>query len=97
MLCYSYEQYEEMENERFNGRVTVEDSIREWVYIVGQDSPDTEWFATDYDTWERNPYYTGKPGPHPEDYHYEENEGNVNNIDTSANYVSAEWVDDIPF
>ena len=22
----------------------------------------------DFDTWERNPYYQGEPGPHPEDF-----------------------------
>jgi hypothetical protein len=29
-----------------------------------------EYILTDRDVWHKNPYYTGKPGPHPEDDHY---------------------------
>ena len=94
MLFYSYEQYDEEMNSRL---ATPSDAIREYTYNYGMDNPDMEWIVSPYDTWERNPYYTGKPGPHSEEYDYEEDEENVNNIDTGANYVSVDFEDDIPF
>ncbi len=27
-----------------------------------------QWLLSDYDTWERNPHYSGPPQQHPEDY-----------------------------
>lgn len=33
-----------------------------------------EYVLTDRDVWHKNPYYTGKPGRHPEDDHYDEDE-----------------------
>lgn len=49
------------------GPATMTESVREYVRIVGADRPDQEWVLSPFDTWERNPYYRGKPGPHPED------------------------------
>jgi hypothetical protein len=46
---------------------TVDDSVREWVWNVGQERPDAEWLCSHYDTWVRNPHYRGLPGRHPED------------------------------
>lgn len=59
-----------MDDERFHDqyRATVQDGIRQWVRAYGEEHPDREWLLSDRDTWERNPYYTGEAGPHPEDY-----------------------------
>ena len=32
------------------------------------------WILSDRDVWYRNPYYTGPPQRHPEDYDYPEEE-----------------------
>jgi hypothetical protein len=47
---------------------TPADACREHARIVGAERPDQEWLLTDYDTWEKNPHFTGTPGRHPEDY-----------------------------
>lgn len=46
---------------------TISDAIREYVWAVGQEQPHRAWISTDYDTWERNPFYKGPPVRHPED------------------------------
>lgn len=59
-----------MTNERFSvtGLVGISPPhVREWARNVGREFPDREWLLTEYDSWERNPFYRGEPGPHPED------------------------------
>ena len=36
---------------------------------LGGLDPKVEYVLTDRDVWHKNPFYTGKPGPHPEDDH----------------------------
>jgi hypothetical protein len=43
------------------------EAYREMVNNVGSDRPEQCWILTPYDTWERNPAYTGPDQPHPED------------------------------
>ena len=50
----------------------MQEAVREWVWNVGQDRADLQWVLSDYDTWERNPHYTGPDQGHPEDEHYED-------------------------
>ena len=50
-----------------NRLASMADAVREYTWNVGRDRPDVEWILSDYDTWYKNPYYTGEPGPHPED------------------------------
>ena len=52
----------------------MQEAVREWVWNVGQDRADQQWILSDYDTWERNPHYTGPDQGHPEDEHYEDEE-----------------------
>ena len=33
-----------------------------------QDAMDTAWILSPYDTWERNPFYSGPAVPHPDDW-----------------------------
>lgn len=51
---------------------TETDACYEFARNVGFDNPDHEWILTPFDSWVRNPAYTGKPGRHPED-DYDEN------------------------
>jgi hypothetical protein len=45
----------------------MQEAVREWVWTVGQDRSDQQWVLSAYDTWERNPHYTGPDQGHPED------------------------------
>lgn len=45
---------------------SVSEAIQEWAWNVGHERPDCAWICSDYDTWERNPYYQGPPVEHPE-------------------------------
>jgi hypothetical protein len=47
---------------------THAEAMREYAWNVGRERRDLEWISTPYDTWERNPFYDGEPGPHPEDW-----------------------------
>jgi hypothetical protein len=51
----------------FDRPATQAEAYQEMVGNIGSDNPDNEWILTPYDTWERNPAYTGPRGPHPED------------------------------
>lgn len=42
-------------------------AVREYGRQVGRQFPEREWILTPFDTWERNPFYRGKPGRHPEE------------------------------
>lgn len=46
---------------------TESEAANEYVINVGRDRPDVEWISSPYDSWHRNPFYTGEPGRHPED------------------------------
>ena len=52
----------------------MQEAVREWVWNVGQDRADQQWVLSNYDTWERNPHYTGPDQGHPEDEYYEDEE-----------------------
>ncbi len=45
---------------------TIPEAIREWAHNVGAEYPDRAWLNSNYDTWEKNPFYSGPPVPHPE-------------------------------
>lgn len=47
---------------------TEADAVREYTRNVGRDRADQEWILSPYDSWERNPFYQGPEGRHPEDY-----------------------------
>jgi len=71
MLFYTEEQYEEA----LTPLATQSDACREYARNVGVAHSNLAWILTDYDTWEKNPYYVGPPVPHPEedaDSHYED-------------------------
>lgn len=45
---------------------TYSEAFKEYARNAGHERPDSEWILTPWDTWEKNPWYSGKPGPHPE-------------------------------
>ena len=45
---------------------TETDACREYARNVGREDQERAWILTHYDTWERNPFYSGPPVPHPE-------------------------------
>lgn len=47
------------------------EAVREWAYNVGETVPEQEYLLSDYDTFEKNPWYVGPPGRHPEDEAYD--------------------------
>lgn len=56
------------EEDPFHGTVQQE-AHKEMIQIFGSEKPNQEWILTDYDVWERNPYFTGvRTNRHPEDY-----------------------------
>ena len=52
----------------------MQEAVREWAWVVGQDREDQQWILSDYDTWERNPHYRGPDQGHPEDCYYGDEE-----------------------
>ena len=45
---------------------TMTDAVQEYAMWVGKDRPLTQWILSDYDTWEKNPFYIGPDQGHPE-------------------------------
>lgn len=56
---------------------TPAEAAREYAINVGRENPDRAWILTHYDTWERNPFYSGPPQRHPEDDEWEPSPGSV--------------------
>ena len=69
---YSADDYYAALEERW---ATDDESMAECVVVVGGEVPEQEWLLDPRDVWVRNPYYTGAPGRHPEDDHYDEEAG----------------------
>ena len=51
------------------GGTPQQEAHLELTMLGGLSKPDHQWILTDFDVWERNPYYEGPPQPHPEDDH----------------------------
>lgn len=45
----------------------IHEAIEEQRHIFGMENPDKQWILSDWDTWERNPFYQGPEQQHPED------------------------------
>lgn len=52
----------------------LQEAVGEYTRNHGHDQPEREWILSPFDTWEKNPWYTGKPGRRPEDWGYEDGE-----------------------
>ncbi len=89
----------------------IEEAVREWKFAVGRECPNECWLLSDYDTWERNPFYQGHEQPHPEyDHEYDEEDGMTDveadadtlrnagwGTDEDYNGWEPDYNDDIPF
>ena len=47
---------------------TPAEADREYATNVGAMNPQRAWILSDRDVWYHNPYYSGPPVPHPNDY-----------------------------
>ena len=54
------------DDDRWGHLATPSEAAREYAWNVGADNPHRAWILTDYDSWEKNPFYHGEPVPHPE-------------------------------
>ncbi len=45
----------------------LEAAVRQHTSVYGEERQDQEYLLSPFDTWEKNPWYQGEPGPHPED------------------------------
>jgi hypothetical protein len=47
---------------------TMDEQVAQWIWAYGAESPDKEWMLSPFDTWHRNPHFTGvRTEGHPED------------------------------
>jgi hypothetical protein len=73
-MSFPYQQHPDDVEDPFHGTPQQEahkEMIQEW----GRHDPEAEWVLTDYDVWEKNPYFTGvSSGRHPEDDYYPEDD-----------------------
>jgi hypothetical protein len=75
---------------------TPSDAVNEFARNAGAENQDREWLLTSYDSWVKNPYYTGAPGRHPEgDYYDDEDEGDLSSGALIACAINVD--EDIPF
>ena len=44
---------------------TYPEAMKEYAYNFGMDHKERAWVLTPWDTWERNPFYSGPAIPHP--------------------------------
>ena len=67
MTYQTYEQEREealfSESQPHNPVLMAEQEARQF----GYKRPEQEWLSTSYDTWVKNPYFSGISGPHPEE------------------------------
>ena len=68
----------------------TQEAVCQWARSYGSEHRDQCWILSDYDSWERNPFYTGPEQPHPEDY--DEEPSGMNDVETDADtLVSVGW------
>ena len=81
------------------GGTPMQEAHAEMIQIFGWENPTEQWILTDYDVWERNPYYHGPDQPHPEDYNPETGEFNPPFVPQPEEDVVEDVYneDDIPF
>ena len=74
---------------------TPSEACKEYARNYGSDRPERAWILTDFDTWERNPFYSGPKVPHPEDDYYgdEPSDESVEVFEPQESFPP----DDIPF
>ena len=55
-------------NTQIHDRVaTPSEDMKEYAFNFGMDNRERAWICTSFDTWERNPFYSGPAMAHPEE------------------------------
>lgn len=49
------------------GGIPMQEAHAEMTMLFGMEKPEKAWILTGFDVWEKNPFYSGPPQPHPED------------------------------
>lgn len=79
------------------------DSVREYARNVGFERQNQAWILSPFDTWERNPFYSGPAEPHPESYEDDGEEYGYCDEEIAArnlfvnNITDLNDLDDIPY
>lgn len=69
----------------------LQEAVAEYASQHGRLDTEREWILSPFDSWERNPFYTGPKGRHPEDDGYDDEP-----VTPGVYPPEAEW-DDIPY
>lgn len=80
---------------------TTDEWMRDQASDIGFKNQVQAWILTSWDIWVANPYYKGPEVPHPEDYSYEDDDGEELSIAASDKEEMDEFLEkmdkEIPF
>lgn len=91
---HSSEDYEAACDEASRGPATPSEARAEYAANAGAEQPDRQWILTPWDTWERNPRYSGPEQRHPEDDHPDADDNSLVaavKLHARNNYESDGW------
>jgi len=87
MFDYDRERYDALAMDAMDQGTYTSMAVDQYASAHGAEDPDTPWILSPFDTWERNPFYTGPPARHPEDDRDDEDDAPAVRLDD----------DEIPF
>lgn len=79
-----------MDQESMTEGEYMHEALRQHSAAYGEERQDQEWLLSPFDTWEKNPWYVGEPGRHPEDYDEECDCGRGDACECYASTLKAE-------
>ena len=59
-------------NDYMSSSEYMSEALNQYAGAYGEEREEQEWILSPFDTWHKNPYYTGTPGRHPEEEYDEE-------------------------
>ena len=68
---------EDCRSEQLSNGEYVAEALHQYADVYGLEDVDREWILSPFDSWMKNPHYTGTPGRHPEEDWDEEDEEEV--------------------
>ena len=77
--------------------MSFQEAVCQWAWNYGSTCPNHAWILSDYDTWERNPHYSGPPVRHPEAEPEDDQTNAPAGWNGSWGPKTADPLDDIPF
>ena len=73
-------------------------ALKQYAAAYGEEHLDSAWILSPFDTWERNPLYSGPPQPHPEDDYFEDDRAEMRHeVGKWSPIIDPDWDDAIPF